>query len=237
MKDFYYILGTGSDANPEEIDAAYQKLALKFYDDEDAFMDAHFREIAEAYDVLRDTARRRKYDAALKQDQHRRLSAFRIRYLNLAVAITFLALTALFAAYVVETLHGRAVKKQPPKAIVQPAAVQAASHTKKHHKLTTTPVAAKLPVNRETVILKKPMSEPMPAVLPPIKADTPGKVTLHANITGIVYLHRSPDYNSDVLAKIADGTQVRLLGKGQGWCKVGYQGLEGYVMKSSVEGK
>lgn len=234
MKDFYYILGTGSDANPEEIDAAYQKLALKFYDDEDAFMDAHFREIAEAYDVLRDTVRRRKYDAALRQDQRRRLSAFRIRYLNLAVAITFLAFTALFAAYVVKILRGRTNKKVAAKTAVQPAPPVAASRPKKHHKSPAVGAAAK-PAEKSQIVQKPPVTKPVPVIVAPVKTDTPEMVTLHANITGIVYLHSSPDYNSDVLAKIADGKQVRLINKGQGWCKVAYGGQEGYVLKSSVE--
>lgn len=42
MKDFYYILGTPRDATLADIEAAYQKLALKFYRDgeeQDEFMD------------------------------------------------------------------------------------------------------------------------------------------------------------------------------------------------------
>src|ERR1700744_5463079 len=102
MKDFYYILGTASNATPPEIDAAYQKLARKFHQGEgepDDFMDAHFREIAEAYDVLRDARRRSKYDAAFKKNQKKSLSVFKLKYVNIAVPITFLAVPALFADY------------------------------------------------------------------------------------------------------------------------------------------
>ncbi|HEX3385166.1 MAG TPA: DnaJ domain-containing protein [Mucilaginibacter sp.] len=78
MKDFYYILGTRGNASADEIEAAYQKLARKFVDEDDAFMDAHFREISEAYDTLRDDRRRRKYDAALRRSQRRYLATFRL---------------------------------------------------------------------------------------------------------------------------------------------------------------
>ena len=138
MKDFYYILGTARNASQAEIEAAYEKLARRFYrdgEDPDEFMDSHFREIAEAYDVLRDTGRRRKYDAAFKRNQQKSLAAFKLKYLNLAVTITFLVVTGLFANYVIHSIRGRAAKKTTPKTIVQllpkPVAVV---HPQKHRK-------------------------------------------------------------------------------------------------------
>src|ERR1700756_2645982 len=114
MKDFYYILGTTYDATPPEIDAAYQKLARKFRQadgEQDEFIDAHFREISEAYDTLRDAGRRSKYDLAFKKNQKKQLAVFKLKYLNIAVALTFLVVTALFTAYVIKTINGHAPKK------------------------------------------------------------------------------------------------------------------------------
>ena len=48
MKDFYYILGAACNAPSSEIDAAYQKLARRFYlneGEQDDFMDDRLREI------------------------------------------------------------------------------------------------------------------------------------------------------------------------------------------------
>src|ERR1700710_1487711 len=135
MKDFYYILGTSKNATSEEIDAAYQKLARKFLhnEDEDEFIDSHFREITEAYDVLRDATRRRKYDAAFKQSQTKRMAVFKLKYLNIAVTLTFLTVTALFANYVISSIRGNGHKKTEPVTVTQPTpAVIAAAHPKRY---------------------------------------------------------------------------------------------------------
>lgn len=203
MKDFYYILGTARDASAPEIETAYEKLARKFADEQDEFMDAHFREIAEAYDILRDAARRRKYDAALRRSQKKQLAAFKLKYLNIGVTLMFLTVTALFAGYVIRTLNGHPAKKTVSKPAVQPATPVAVKHIKKHHKAVVYPVPPAL----------KPIASPAMRHAPAATSAL-DSATLHANITGIVYLHQSPDYNSAVLAKMPDAAQVRVLQKG-----------------------
>ena len=236
MKDFYYILGTTNNATAPEIEAAYKKLARKFRqsgDEQDEFMDAHFRDISEAYDTLRDTDRRRKYDIAFKKNQKRHLAAFKLKYLNIAVALTFLVVTALFADYVIKTIRGRAPKKETPKTIT-PVAPVAVTHPKKHHRLVAQP--AQKPLVHPDTSRKQPVKT-IAAAVPKVTTDSTYLTTLHANITGIVYLHQSPDYNSAVLAKIPDAAEVRVLQKGVTYYKVKFNGQSGYVIKSAVAAK
>jgi DnaJ-class molecular chaperone len=67
MKDYYTILGVAEDASPDDIKAAYRKLAFKYHPDvnpgrEDEAGDK-FKEINEAYGVLGDARKREQYDA------------------------------------------------------------------------------------------------------------------------------------------------------------------------------
>ncbi|MGH2769883.1 MAG: molecular chaperone DnaJ [Actinomycetota bacterium] len=64
-RDYYQILGVARDAQEEEIKKAYRKLARQYHPDanrEDPQAEEKFKEIAEAYSVLSDPARRRDYD-------------------------------------------------------------------------------------------------------------------------------------------------------------------------------
>jgi len=63
-KDYYQTLGVARNATEEEIQKAYRKLARKFHPDVSQEQDAEsrFKEIAEAYEVLKDPAKRSKYD-------------------------------------------------------------------------------------------------------------------------------------------------------------------------------
>jgi uncharacterized protein YgiM (DUF1202 family) len=74
------------------------------------------------------------------------------------------------------------------------------------------------------------------AVIHSASVDSTYITTLRANITGIVYLHQSPDYNSAVLAKIPDAAEVRVLQKGAAYYKVSFNGRSGYVIRSAVAG-
>ncbi|MFW6257313.1 MAG: DnaJ domain-containing protein, partial [Prolixibacteraceae bacterium] len=64
-KDYYKILGVSKDASQEEIKKAYRKLAVKYHPDKtkgDKQAEERFKEIGEAYAVLRDPEKRKKYD-------------------------------------------------------------------------------------------------------------------------------------------------------------------------------
>ena len=64
-KDYYEILGVSKNADEKEIKSAYRKLAKKYHPDLHQGDDAaaeKFKEISEAYEVLSDKSKRKKYD-------------------------------------------------------------------------------------------------------------------------------------------------------------------------------
>lgn len=65
LKDHYKILGVSPHADLQEIKKAYRKLAFQYHPDtnkENQFTEAHFKELNEAYNVLSNGSKRRKYD-------------------------------------------------------------------------------------------------------------------------------------------------------------------------------
>ena len=64
-KDYYAILGVGHDASTEEVRKAFQQKARKLHPDVNKAPDAEerFKEVSEAYAVLSDDDKRRRYDA------------------------------------------------------------------------------------------------------------------------------------------------------------------------------
>ncbi|MBR1908416.1 DnaJ domain-containing protein [bacterium] len=64
-KDYYEILGVKRDAAEAEIKSAYRKLARKFHPDVNKTKEAEekFKEINEAYEVLGDKEKRKRYDS------------------------------------------------------------------------------------------------------------------------------------------------------------------------------
>ncbi|MBI4185001.1 MAG: molecular chaperone DnaJ [Proteobacteria bacterium] len=64
-RDYYQVLGVPRNAGAEDIKKAYRKLAMKHHPDRnpgDAGADQRFKEINEAYDVLKDDQKRAAYD-------------------------------------------------------------------------------------------------------------------------------------------------------------------------------
>src|SRR6266516_7594319 len=65
FKDYYSSLGVAKTATDKEIKQAYRKLARKHHPDVnpgDKAAESRFKEINEAYEVLGDPAKRKKYD-------------------------------------------------------------------------------------------------------------------------------------------------------------------------------
>lgn len=67
-KDYYKIMGVSQNATEKDIKMAYRKLARKYHPDlnKEAGAEEHFKEMGEAYEVLRDPAKRAEYDQYLK---------------------------------------------------------------------------------------------------------------------------------------------------------------------------
>ncbi len=64
-RDYYEVLGLKREAAPDEIDKAYRRLAKQFHPDRnsgDGEAMESFKEVAEAYEVLRDPNKRQRYD-------------------------------------------------------------------------------------------------------------------------------------------------------------------------------
>ncbi len=63
-KDYYSVMGVARDATQDEIKRAYRKLARKFHPDvsDEADAEERFKEVGEAYEVLKDPEKRAAYD-------------------------------------------------------------------------------------------------------------------------------------------------------------------------------
>ena len=68
-KNYYDILGVGKNATPDEIKAAYRKLAMKYHPDRNQGDEAaaeNFKEVNEAHETLSDQQKRAAYDYELE---------------------------------------------------------------------------------------------------------------------------------------------------------------------------
>lgn len=61
-RDYYEILGLQKDASDDEIKKAFRKAAVKYHPDKEGGDETKFKEASEAYEVLKDSAKRQRYD-------------------------------------------------------------------------------------------------------------------------------------------------------------------------------
>jgi curved DNA-binding protein len=64
FQDYYEVMGVARDASADDIKKAYRKLARKYHPDvsKEADADARFKQLGEAYEVLKDPEKRAAYD-------------------------------------------------------------------------------------------------------------------------------------------------------------------------------
>jgi curved DNA-binding protein len=71
QKEYYKIMGLNQNATDKEIKIAYRKLARKYHPDisKESNAEERFKEMGEAYEVLKDPVKRKEYDQALKYQE------------------------------------------------------------------------------------------------------------------------------------------------------------------------
>ncbi len=61
-RDYYEVLGIGKSASDDEIKKAFRKKAIEFHPDKEGGDENKFKEVNEAYEVLKDERKRQRYD-------------------------------------------------------------------------------------------------------------------------------------------------------------------------------
>ena len=61
-RDYYEVLGVSKGASDDEIKKAFRQAAVKYHPDKEGGDEAKFKEVNEAYEVLKDPAKRQRYD-------------------------------------------------------------------------------------------------------------------------------------------------------------------------------
>lgn len=61
-RDYYEVLGVGKNASADEIKKSFRRLAVQYHPDKEGGDEAKFKEINEAYEVLKDDKKRQRYD-------------------------------------------------------------------------------------------------------------------------------------------------------------------------------
>lgn len=61
-RDYYEVLGVSKSASPDEIKKAFRKAAIEYHPDKAGGNEEKFKEVNEAYEVLKDDKKRQRYD-------------------------------------------------------------------------------------------------------------------------------------------------------------------------------
>ena len=61
-RDYYEVLGVGKNASADEIKKAFRRKAVELHPDKQGGDEEKFKELNEAYEVLKDPAKKQRYD-------------------------------------------------------------------------------------------------------------------------------------------------------------------------------
>lgn len=61
-RDYYEVLGVGKNASADEVKKAFRRLAVQHHPDKEGGDETKFKEVNEAYEVLKDQSKRQRYD-------------------------------------------------------------------------------------------------------------------------------------------------------------------------------
>lgn len=61
-RDYYEVLGVAKDASADEIKKAFRRMAIQYHPDKEGGNEEKFKEVNEAYEILKDSSKRQRYD-------------------------------------------------------------------------------------------------------------------------------------------------------------------------------
>jgi len=171
------------------------------------------------------------------------------RSIDILFTLILIAVTIIFGDYVYNAMNAP-VKSKPYTApvaanIVNTTAVPLKHHHHKHLAKNNL-VINQTKVSSASVNVPKitPVKVPPAAIVPiptPVVTKTTEPVpnylyksTIHANLTGIVNMRETAKFGAPVVKEIPGDSEVFVLGKGDAYYKVRFEGVEGFVPRWAV---
>jgi len=197
------------------------------------------------------SAQQRAYKSPQNTYQPKAAVAYKInprRSIDVLFTIILITVTVIFGKYVYNAMTAPINSKSytaPVVASVVPNATPLKHHHHKHT-LKPKPVVEETKVSSAAVVVPKikPVKVPAAAVAPiptPVITKAPEsapnylyKSTIHANLTGIVYMRETAKFGSPVVKEIPGDSEVEVLEKGAAFYKVRFEGAEGFVPRWTV---